>query len=374
MSAPAFDRLYVHEAVRDHPRTKRIVERARCRAVEVVADLDEAYSVLREGSGPFVTGKRSLALAPWRDGRLEACPGSRSMRCCLYRVLNIVEGCPYECTYCILQCYLNRPAIVIYPELEKMTAALEADLAKDRSYASRYGTGELADSLALDDLTGFAGELVDFFGRHPGAWLELKTKSTEVDGLLEVGRVPGNVVVAWSVNAEEVCRSEERGASSLGARLAAAGRVRDAGYRLAFHFDPLFRFHGWERAYREVVRRIYAVAAPGDIAWISLGCFRHAPAMAPVHEDRRASGPFLAGELFPVPPDRKYRYPQPVRVEMYRELHRSIREFDPGVYVYLCMESAAVWRWALDMELDPADDAAVERGFPAPPGSTGTTS
>jgi spore photoproduct lyase len=41
--------------------------------------------------------------------------------------------------------------------------------------------------------------------------------------------------------------------------------------------------------------------------------------------------------------DGKFRYLQKVRVTMYRELLQRLRDVT-GAKVYLCMESAAVWR------------------------------
>ena len=68
-----------------------------------------------------------------------------------------------------------------------------------------------------------------------------------------------------------------------------------------------------------------------------------------------------------MPPDGKYRYPQPVRIDIYRKMYRWIRQFDRQVHVYLCMENAAAFRWALGREV-AGDELAVESGFPAPPG------
>jgi len=363
-----FDTVYIHPEIRAHPRTCRIVERSgAARVIELPAGADSL-----DGLPPTDNPKRSLALLPYRGARVEACPCSKAMRCCRYRVLQLVEGCPYDCAYCVLQGYLNRPASLVYPELEKALEELERDMTVERGHPARYGTGELADSLALEELTGFVPELVGFFAAHPGSWLELKTKSARVTELLAVPSVPANVVVSWSVNAPTVCRGLEHGAASLSARLAAAEKVLAAGYKLGFHFDPLIRFPGWQDEYSQTVERIYSFAGAGDIAWISLGGLRYAPWLAPRLEGRHetAAG-LLEGELFPVPPDGKYRYPQPLRVGMYRHLYDTIRRFDSEAFVYLCLESETVWRWALGIELDPRDELAVERLFPSPPGWRG---
>ncbi|OGG04579.1 MAG: hypothetical protein A3F83_03095 [Candidatus Glassbacteria bacterium RIFCSPLOWO2_12_FULL_58_11] len=364
----AFDTIYCHPELKEHPRAKALLERIPHRKLKELAELESLSRARKEAPlRSVVRGKYNLALAPYKGRLVEGCPASKGMRCCRYRVINLVSGCPIDCSYCILQGYLNRPTIYLYPELEKVFAEVDRELAVPGELPLRYGTGELSDSLALDHLTGFSTELLQFFGSSKSCWFEFKTKSANVDSLCAVEKAPDNIVVSWSVNPQLVIDSEERGAPSLEERLAAAARVRERGYRLGFHFDPIFHFPGWEEAYRGVVERIYRVAAPGAVAWISLGCLRFSPWLAPYFAERFSGHALLAGELFPVPPDGKYRYPQPLRIEIYRKLHQWIRELDPEVYIYLCMESAAVFRWALGMEVE-GDCLAVESGFPRPPG------
>ena len=363
-----FDTVFLHPQLENHPRTQALVERIPHRKLESTDRLEELSRRRKEQpSSSVVRSKYNLALMPYKGRMVEACPASPGMKCCRYRVINLVSGCPLDCSYCVLQGYLNRPVINVYPDLEKVFAEVDEELAAGAPHPLRYGTGELSDSLALDHLLGFSTDLVKFFGERPGCWFELKTKSVNVGNLLELDCAPENVVVSWSVNPQVVIDSEESGAPGLAQRLVAARKVQDKKFRLGFHFDPIFNFEGWEDHYRQVVRDIYAVAAPGSVAWISLGCLRFSAWLAPYYHERFGRHPLLAGELNPVPPDGKYRYPQPVRIDIYRKMYRWIREFDREVYVYLCMENEAAFRWALGMEVGE-DDLAVERGFPAPPG------
>ncbi len=363
-----FDTLYIHPELKDHARAKELMRTIPHRRLKELDQIEKLAARQKDHPVKAVRrGKFNVAISPYPGRMVEPCPATRGMRCCRYRVINLVSGCPIDCSYCILQGYLNRPTIFIYPELEKIFAEVDAELEADWEYPLRYGTGELSDSLALDHMTGFSRDLVKFFGSRQKNWFEFKTKSANVDTLCELKPAPGNILVSWSVNPQVVIDTEELGAAPLEARLEAAARVQDAGYHLGFHFDPIFYFNGWEEAYYSVVADIYRHAKPGKIAWISLGCLRFSPWMAPYFAERFADHPLLAGEFFPVPPDGKYRYPQPVRIEVYRKINEWIKSFDSRVYVYLCMESATVYRWALGREVGH-DWLAVEKGFPPPPG------
>ena len=48
------------------------------------------------------------------------------------------------------------------------------------------------------------------------------------------------------------------------------------------------------------------------------------------------------GELFPGRDD-KFRYLKEIRIEMYRKMAGWLKEMDPGLFIYLCMESQEVW-------------------------------
>ena len=107
----------------------------------------------------------------------------------------------------------------------------------------------------------------------PNAALELKSKAAYVDDLIGLDH-GGRTTCAWSVNAREIVAAEEHRAATLDQRFAAAARCEKAGYRVAFHFDPIFHYEGWEQGYQKVIKRIFASVPAESIAWISLGCFR----------------------------------------------------------------------------------------------------
>jgi spore photoproduct lyase len=78
------------------------------------------------------------------------------------------------------------------------------------------------------------------------------------------------------------------------------------------------------------------------IAWISLGAFRYPPQLKRIAEERFPKARVFLGELFPGR-DGKFRYLEEVRVEMYRKMVEWLREGDPDLFIYLCMESQEVW-------------------------------
>jgi spore photoproduct lyase len=151
------------------------------------------------------------------------------------------------------------------------------------------------------------------------------------------------LVFAWSVNPQSLIDSDERGAASLPERVRAARTAAECGYRVALHFDPIIYSTDWTEQYQTVLDLIRQNIPPEKIAWISLGTLRFTPKLKPIIEQKFPMSTIVYGELFPGR-DKKMRYPEPLRVKIYRHLLRQIAVISPRLPVYLCMESPEIWK------------------------------
>lgn len=345
MKVFAPDELWIEEGEAEAPLARRTLRRLPAVPVRTFA----------RGAEPAPrSGVARLVLARHRGNFLQHCPaGTAGMVCCNYLVVNFASGCPLDCSYCFLQDYLaNNSTLRAFTNVGDALAEIDAALRAHPGRQFRIGTGELADSLALDPVTGLSRELVPFFAARDNALLELKTKTACVDDLLDL-EPRGRVVVSWSMNAAPVIDREEHGSARLEERLAAAARVQDAGYRLGFHFDPLVEFDGWQEAYRRTVDAIFSAVDPSAVAWVSLGTLRMTPALERVVRGRPGGAPLvLGGELVPGA-DGKARVWRGLRIRMYRALLEGLRARAPEVPLYLCMEPPAIWQQV--MREVPAD-------------------
>lgn len=291
----------------------------------------------------FREGKRRLVVQRNGGSFLQHCPaGTPGVVCCSYLVMRFESNCPFDCSYCFLQDYVrNNPAIKVFTNVADGLAEIAAVLRAHPARTFRVGTGDVADSLALDHLTDLSCELVPFFAAQPNVVLELKTKSAGVDNLL--GLDPKDrVVVSWSLNTPAMVAEEEDGAASLAERLAAAVRVQQAGYQVGFHFDPLIAHDGWEEGYRAVIELIFRQIDTRRVAWVSLGSLRMTPSLKAAIKARPRSARLLDTELVPNS-DGKQRVWRGLRVKMYRRLLAWLRDVDSRMPLYICMEPASVW-------------------------------
>jgi len=282
-----------------------------------------------------------------RQGKfLKPCQGGGAEMCCNYYVAGYAWNCHLDCTYCVLQGYLSDPALIIATNIEDYLDEIGETLRARQNEIFRVGTGELADSLALDAITYYTKHIVPFFSKLPNGFLELKTKSVEIANLEGLNHC-GHTVVSWSLNSKKISASEEKLSATLSERLAAAAQCAKWGYRLGFHFDPLVYYPGWEDDYSEVTRELFSAINPENIAWISLGALRFTPHLGEIIRRRHPESALPYGEFVPGHHG-KLRYFRPLREEMYRKMLTWIRKEAPSVFVYLCMESRLVWERCLN--------------------------
>ncbi len=287
-------------------------------------------------------GKRALFLCLNRGNFFKSCPGTREYRCCDYYVLNIGMNCPMDCVYCILQAYLNNPWLSFFVNTGKLFAELEKVLQGDGEFY-RIGTGEFTDSLALDRLTGLSRQLVPFFAGRHNAVLELKTKSAVIDNLGDLDH-GGRTILAWSLNAPAIMKTEEIRTASLAERLAAAKQCAQWGYKLAFHFDPVIHHSGWQQGYQQTIEELFAVVPAEKIVWISIGALRYLPALKNIAARRFPASCFFYEEFIDGL-DGKSRYFRTLREEMYMFLVGELQKrVAAGTCLYFCMESDTVWQ------------------------------
>ncbi len=336
--------IYVEEGAEDYPLTRDILKRFSKTSVRRVKEsVSLAEEIKMTSPDVFGAGKKQLVLSRFKGSFLKKCPGiSPGMVCCNYYVVNLMKNCVYDCSYCFLQGFLeNNPLMVAYVNVEDLIGELKQVFKEHPDRMFRVGTGELTDSLAAEDVIPYSDRLIPFFNQQNNAVLELKTKSDNV-GLLLKQESPKNVIVSWSLNPPNIVEQEEKGTPSLNQRLEAARRCQEKGYKVGFHFDPIILFPGWEQAYKDLVRDLFAVIPVDRIEWISLGSFRYRSRLKQIIKDRHQDTRLFTGEHVSSK-DGKFRYLRSLRNDAYSTLQRYIKEYSEDLNVYFCMETKEVW-------------------------------
>jgi len=344
MEKLTIEKIYVDRKVEGDKFVRKIVDRLPGRPVVFVDNGAQVEDEIRLSPDPIGQGKRVIYLTE-NKSFLRPCPCTPGCLSCGYWNIDLDQNCPLDCSYCILQAYLKVKPLTLSVNRGDLEVEVKNYLSQNRKNTIRIGTGELTDSLALDWLTENSLFLADLFKGAERCFLEFKTKTDEIENLLKIKPQP-NVVMAWSLNPERIIAEEEKGTASLLARLEAAKRAVNHGYRVGFHFDPIIHDESWKEYYAEVVETIFKLIPKDAIFWISLGTLRFPPDLPEVARYRFKKSKLYEQE-FVRGWDGKFRYPKPRRIKIYQEIMELFEDYRAGNKIYLCMESLDIYRETL---------------------------
>ncbi len=323
-------------------------------------DIDELNLIIQSLKKEGYNSKEVLILKKFKGRFFQKCPGSPGVICCNYYLINTCFNCLYNCTYCYLNSYLNSFGII---QFTNIIDALDEIIRFIDSHTSdnilRIGTGEFTDSLMMDERSGIGRILIDKIGSKQHVMLEFKTKSRNVDHLLDVKR-PGNTVLAWSLNTQSNIADYEWGSASLMERIEAAQRASEAGYYVAFHLDPIIMHNDWEHEYNTLIKLLFSKVNPDRVVWISMGCLRYSPGFKEIIRDCFPDEDLTAEEMLPGI-DGKLRYLKKKRIFIYKKIKESIEFYTDKPFIYMCMESSDVWYSVFGKEYNHSVE--LERDF-----------
>ena len=182
-------------------------------------------------------------------------------------------NCLYDCRYCFLQGMFHSAHYVLFVNYEDFQQDIRRIAGTHPDEAVHFFSGYDCDSLALEPATGFAAHFLPFFAELPNAWLELRTKSTQIRTLLAQDPLP-RCVVAFSLSPEQIAEKVEHKAPPLARRLDAIGKLQEQGWSIGLRFDPLIFQSDYQSQYRQFFDQVFARIDLNRLHSVSLGAFR----------------------------------------------------------------------------------------------------
>jgi spore photoproduct lyase len=320
----AIRRIYVEGAVADHPRAVRV--RRRFPGAETVP-CDRWGELFNRRHQSFRLQKRrpALILARKHGRAVLETPVGYGVGGERNYYFSHMLNCLYDCRYCYLQGMFRSAHYVLFVNYEKFQRAIDERLAEAGDGETWFFSGYDCDSLAFEKVTGFAEEFLPFFAARPRAWLELRTKSVQIDALLARTPVP-NCVVAFSFTPAEIHGQLEHGVPSVERRVAAMRSLGERGWRLGLRFDPLIWTEGYRDEYRRLFATVFGALDEAMIHSVSLGGFRLPRAFydriwRQHPEERLLAAPLAQDEgMVALPDDREREMLEFCRTELSRQL------------------------------------------------------
>ena len=264
--------IYIEKDVRHHPRVEEILARF-SGAEKIICDHYGEIFNRKAQNFRFQKQNPSLILAKKHKGYVLPAPEAYSIGGDHNFYFSHMMNCIYDCRYCFLQGMYRSANYVLFVNFEDTHDEI-ARIAKDHPNDSCYFfSGYDCDSMALEPVTHFVENTLPIFERLPDAWIELRTKSTQIRSLLERDVVE-NCVVAFSLSPDNIVDHLEDKTPSLRKRIDAMKKLQDRGWAIGLRFDPLIYSHHYQQDYTKMFEQVFGDISLESIHSVSLGNFR----------------------------------------------------------------------------------------------------
>jgi len=251
--------------------------------------------------------------------------------------LDIAEGCPLACIYCILQTYLSHNSIRVFVNFSEQLESIHGTISshKDNLFIS---TGILADSLLINSIFPYIDGIMYLAKKNPHALFELRSKIADTSAVPRNKMNLENVIMSWSMNPQYLIDQTEGGVASMEERVKAAVRVCASGYNVGFHLDPIIYYPHWQIDYTELLEYIFGTVPRKHIKYISLGTLRFPGTFKELLLTRYRHHWIFKDEFIPIYKD-TYSYLRTTRKTIYRTLITVLKEIYHFTGKILIMES-----------------------------------
>lgn len=244
--------IYYESRIANHPRTQAILSKF---PGAQKLEIDHYKNIFDKDGGSKLAPALLLAQSPGNPitqapANYGYTPHSFFFRASL--------NCVFDCQYCYLKGAFKSRFPVIFVDYENIADAITAKISEMQTshpgeeicfYGSNY-----ADTLATEQISWFHTFFVPFFEQFEWVVFESRTKSNQIESLLNINPIPQNFEIAFSLNPEAICLELETGAAPLEKRIAAIQRCLEAWCKVGLRFLPLLPIPNYERIYADFLK------------------------------------------------------------------------------------------------------------------------
>lgn len=264
--------VYVESAVRQHPRTLRLLERLHKLPL---IEIDHYGEVFNPRSQNFRLQKKNPAIiiAHKNKGQVLAAPEGYGLGGDFNYYFSHMLNCIYDCRYCFLQGMYQSAHQVLFINYEDFAQQIRQTAAAHAGKPVWFYSGYDCDSLANEPMTRFTDFFIPLIAGIDNAWMELRTKSTQIRGMLEMEPLQ-RVVTAFSFSDATSHSKLEHGVPKIAKRVAAMRRLIEAGWPVGLRFDPVVYHQDYQAAFVDLLDQVFTQVDGQKLHSVSLGSFR----------------------------------------------------------------------------------------------------
>ena len=264
--------IYVEEAIKKHPRTKLILNKFKKSRILSINKYGEIFNK-RNQNFRIQKANPCLILAHKKDSFVLPAPEGFGVGSSKNFYFSHMYNCIYDCRYCFLQGMYSSANYVIFVNFEDFDIAIKKTIVKNINSKLTFFSGYDCDSLALENVTGFAKHILSIFRIYPQIEIEFRTKSIQKEPFLSMKPMQ-NVILAYSLMPELMSNSLDNKVPSISKRIRVISELASKGWRIGLRFDPLIHSKNWKELYKELLEYIYNNISLNCLHSVSFGSLR----------------------------------------------------------------------------------------------------
>ena len=264
--------IYVEKIIKEHPRTKLILSKLKkAKTIEI----DRYGAIFNKRNQNFRIQKNNpdLILAFKNEGYVLPTPEGFGVGSSKNYYFSHMFNCIYDCRYCFLQGMYSSANYVIFVNFEDFDKEIEEVIQDNKDKKITFFSGYDCDSLALENLTGFAKHITNIFAKYPDVDIEFRTKSIQTEPFTSIEPL-NNVIVAYSLMPNLMSKVLDNKTPSILKRINTMSYLATKGWKIGLRFDPLIHGKNWEKLYKELLENIYNTIPSYSIHSVSFGSLR----------------------------------------------------------------------------------------------------
>ncbi len=264
--------IYVEEVIKNHPRTKFILNKFKKSRIIFINKYGEIFNK-RNQNFRIQKANPCIILAHKKDGFVLQAPEGFGIGSSKNFYFSHMYNCIYDCRYCFLQGMYSSANYVIFVNFEDFDIAIKNTIEKNINTKVTFFSGYDCDSLALENVTGFAKHVLSIFKTYTKIEIEFRTKSIQKQPFLSLKPMK-NVILAYSLMPELMSNSLDNKAPSISKRISVISELASKGWKIGLRFDPLIYGENWKKLYKELLENIYNNISSDCLHSVSFGTLR----------------------------------------------------------------------------------------------------
>ena len=264
--------IYIEKKIKNHPRTKFILKKfKKARVLEI----DKYAEIFNKRNQNFRIQKTNpdLILAHKNDGFVLPAPEGFGIGSSENFYFSHMYNCIYDCRYCFLQGMFSSANYVIFVNFEDFDTSIKNVINNNINSKITFFSGYDCDSLALENVTGFAKHILPLFQQYPEVDIEFRTKSIQREPFMSIEPMK-NVIMAYSLMPDLMSSSLDNKVPSISKRIQTISDLALKGWKIGLRFDPLIHGEDWKSLYENLLEKVYNSIPLESIHSVSVGPLR----------------------------------------------------------------------------------------------------